>query len=175
MGYEVRLHIGQEWNFDSTGGGQSPHSVREIAVIDLSNPGSDSRIYKLVSKYQDEKKAVLDAISPSKQSSRRRNASTYRYTDVMRGNREVHLYEDNYGEPLVSIPIQEIRDALAADWEDSKARYTGWDKGYRRFYVALKLIDSIIETFAEKTDYIDDETKEINPLAGQLVAIPWGH
>ena len=174
MGYEVRLHIGQEWFHDSSMEGRFPHSIREIATIDLSNPGS-SQIASLVAKYQQAKQAELDAISTSKQSSRRRNASTMLYTDVMRGNREVHLYQDNYGMPLVVIPIQEVRDALAADWEASKAQYTGWDKGYRRFYVALALIDSIIETFTEKTDYIDEETKKINPLAGQLVAIPWGH
>ena len=174
MGYEVRLHIGQEWNFDSSAGGKFPHSIREIASIDLSNHGYSSKIYALVAKYQDAKQAELDAISTSKQSSRRRNASTMLHTDVTLSNREVRLFEDNYAKPMVSIPLQEVRDALAADWEASKAQYTGWDR-YRRFYVALALIDSIIETFTEKTDYIDEETKKINPLAGQLVAIPWGH
>jgi hypothetical protein len=173
MGHEIRLHIGQEWSFETEAPRTYPHSINEIAVIDLAKPGSSSRINRLVYEKQNAKVAELDAVSTSVNSSRRRNASTVLYTDVRQGNREVKLYEDCYGLPLVSIDLAEVREALAADWEDSKSDYTGWDKGYRRFYIALKLIDSIIETFPEHK--VSESTKHINPLAGKLVAIPWGH
>lgn len=42
-----------------------------------------------------------------------------------------------------------------------------------RFYIALKLIDGILDTFVEQV--VSDEVRESNPLAGQLVAIPWRH
>lgn len=173
MGYELRLIIGQEWNHDSTIGGQFPHTIQNIAEIDLSNPGYNARIYALVGRYQKAQKAKLDAISTSPRSQKRKRASTIRYTDVIIGNREQYLYEDSYGMPLVSIPLSLFREALRGDWEDSKAEYSNQQIGYRRFYVALQLIDALIATFPDRE--VDDATRDVNPLAGQLVVIPWGH
>lgn len=175
MGYEYRLHIGQERSYDSTHGGAYSHTIGVVAVVDLSNPGGKSRIFKLLRDRQEAEQVRLDAISLSPRSRVRRKASTALHTDVTIREREYHTREDSYGLPLVSIPLEEIREALAADWEDSKADYAGsWELGYRRFYVALQLIDAITLTFAAGACTNEDLLK-INPLAGQLVAIPYGY
>lgn len=172
MGYELRLVLGYEWTYDTTIGGQYPHTIHKVAEIDLSSPGYDSRIYKLVGQYQTAQAQKLNAISTSPASRKRRNASTMLYTDVLIGNRERNLFVDKYDRPLVSIPIQEIRDAIAADQAEHTDGVRG-DFGYRRFYVALALIDALIATFPARIP--DADVLAVNPLAGQLVAIPWGH
>lgn len=175
MGYELRLHIGQEWNFDAACNGQFNHTIREIAMVDISSPGYDSRIYRLVGKYQTAEMVRLNKLSKAKAKRTRSVISTDVYN--ARSNNYEKLTADKYDKPFVSIPIREVLDALEADWEDSKREYTGWDKGYRRFYIALALIRSIIETFEREHDYLskDEDLLAINPLAGQLVVFAYGH
>lgn len=166
MGYELKLIIGQERIYDDTFGGKFNRSISIIAEVDLSNPGYKSGIYKLVMEAQEAEKQRLEG-NPDL---RRLVIETPYYIEDM--NSYAKVVEDTVGLPLVSLPLDVVYDVLYADWENSKADYKSLF-GYRRFYLAKVLIQAIKETFVIYE--VNDEVKAVNPLAGQLVVIPWGY
>ncbi len=155
MGYELKLIIGQEYPWaDHT---MLRRTISHYAEVDLAKPGANSELWKLVD-------------DPDLDVSRPYSIETSVYNEGK--NSYEWLSEDMMGRPLIPMKLTDIRDALRKDWEHSLTEYatSTW---YRRFYIALKLIDGILETFVEQV--VSDEVRESNPLAGQFVAIPWRH
>lgn len=155
MGYELKLLIGQEYPWEDHV--QLRRTIMHYAEVDLAVPGSNAELWKLVD-------------DPELGVSRPYSIETSVYNEGK--NSYEWLSEDMMGRPLIPMKLTDIRDALRKDWEHSLTEYAT-STGYRRFYIALKLIDGILETFVEQV--VSDEVRESNPLAGQLVAIPWRH
>lgn len=156
MGYEIKLHIGQDW-FESMHHEDDKKYGRgfeEIATIDLSKPGHDSKILALVMERQKQFTKQVEAGTEPKR---------VIYTRVQddEGN-ELNRFEDSYGTPITPIPLRAVYAALLQDYATSMGEYTD---GYRRFAVAVTLIESIMQRFPEgKGD-----------MHRPLIALIWGH
>lgn len=143
MGYELRLHIGTAHTalpeFDILTRGRT---ISEVATIDLSGVGHRSGINALVKKAQEDE--ALD----------RFRLYTPAFDET---NNQICVYEDNYGKPLVALPLNTVLEALRADLSASKREYG--PEGYRRFAIGVTLLEAIQDRFPE----------------GNLVVIPFGH
>lgn len=140
MGYEIRLHIGQEWShntedFDRKYG----RSVEELTMVKLSKPGYDSHIFKLMQERQERQVAVIEATGIK--------YVLYGDGQDAEGN-EQRTTEDRYGKPLAPIPFREAYQALLRDYADSMGP-TEYGNGYRRFAVAVSMFESVLTRFPE--------------------------
>ena len=159
MGYELRIHIGtatpsynepledEELSFDQKYG----RSIIEIASFDLSGCGYDSRIFAL------KEKAIA-----AQEDTLAEDGGWQISTGVVVDNDEFNHREDKYGKPIAAIPLGDVLEALKADFEDSKSDYAG--AGYRRFDIAVTLIESIMSRFEAHPDG-----------SYPLVALTYGH
>ena len=119
MGYEIKLYLGS--HSDIRFSDDPPEQYFSIvAWIDLSKPGT-SNLTKIDKKcYQ----------------------SVFFYG--IDGNTKISF--DPYGSSLHAIPAEIVLIALQKDWKNSKCNYKN-DYGYRRFYMAIPLLERFIETF----------------------------
>lgn len=161
MGYELKLHIGtatpsyndepldgEELTFDQKYG----RSIIEIASFDLSGCGYDSRIFALKEKAIAAQEATLAE-----------DGGWQISTGVVVDLNEINHREDKYGKPIAAIRLEDVLEALKLDLEDSRSEYA--DKlGYRRFDVAVALIESIMSRFHAHPDG-----------SYPLVALTYGH
>lgn len=144
MSYELRLHVGTAHTaspeYDAMTGGRT---MSEIAVIDLSGVGYRSQIHDLVQRAQSDEALERFRL----------------YTPAFDEDRnQICVYEDHYSKPLPGIALNRVQEALTADLEASKKEYG--PEGYRRFAIAVMLIQAIRARF---------------PDEGDLIAIPFGH
>lgn len=159
MGHEIKIHIGtatpaydelldgEELSFDQKYG----RSIIEIASFDLSGCGYDSRIFSLV-----------EAAIKAQESTLAEDGGWQISTRVVVDNNEINHRTDSYGKPISAIPLGDVLKALKADFEDSKSDYAG--AGYRRFEIAIALIESIMSRFHAHDDG-----------SYPLVALTYGH
>lgn len=159
MGTELKLIIGERWSFDD-GPSMQDHlrefgqTIHEYVTVDLS--GVSSAIWALVYKAQEEaeKRFETDGIRFGL------------YTEVPSendGTDEKRLFEDRYGKPIGAIKLTELLPVLKEEFEKSKADYGG--QGYRRYELAIAIIEVIISRFSRFEDGALDN----------LVALTWGH
>lgn len=158
MGYEIRLHIAQEWGHNTEDYDREfGRSVQELAVVDLSKPGSGTAILALIEKAQKLQAELIEA-----------TGIRYRLATVARGEDGDNIYvsEDEYGKPLAAIPLRSVHVALLRDYADSIE--AGYRDGYRRFAMAITLIEQVIQRFPESLGKNDPEGRP-------LVALAYGH
>jgi hypothetical protein len=134
MGYDLRLHISEHVPYESARSTKkTPHHFSKggIATLEMCNVGSD----------------VLDAISIV------RGKYVYIYDMVWNNDNngeDVYLEEkvvdDNYGDRLKIIPVQKLLKILKI--EEAK------DDGYRRFRMAIAILESLLKDFAPKYLYV---------------------
>jgi hypothetical protein len=160
MSYETKLIIGQKMATDDMPSMQKfnrkyGRHIIEIARLDLSSVDSKGTVGKLIAKSHEDAKASFEETKVPNAvytgATRRRDGQDH----------EIYLKEDNYGDQIGEIPLQELYDALVVSYEESKVNYSG-DTGYRRFSIAIALIGEILATFKD-SDYL------------KLVAYTYGH
>ena len=163
MGYELTLHIIQTWAHDDRDpmnefNMEHGRGGNQIAMVELSKPGYDSEIYKLVSKaIEDQKKALEEkTIAPWV------IYTHVQHEDAEGVTHELNHKDDSYGSPITAIPIQDVYQALRKDFADSLDDFGG--AGYRRFELALNMIRDIIRMFPEG-----------GAAHGMLYALTYGH
>lgn len=152
MGFELKLHVGtvsrpflspswseeemrdkldeflkyeQEWG----------RGLMEIAAVDLSGVGSNSRIYDLW--HEATTGEVPDGIQ------------RFLYGTDEQGN-ETHVIEDRHGTRIGQLGFFETLAALQADAEASKADYSG--HVYRRFELGLAVLEIIGKRWNNRYD-----------------------
>lgn len=157
MGYELELIIGTATpamaDFDRTWG----RGIIEYARVDLSNPGYGSHILALKSRATE-----LHVASKAPRWNITTHATRSRGA---KGTYEINISKDSYGDPVVAIPLRDVYEALQQDFEASKDNYGG--QGYRRFEMALALIEVVLRRFQDWDSAAGGEYR--------LVALTRGH
>ena len=126
MGYEIKLYLGRIHDINAMDEDKEEHYFSVVAWIDLSKPGSNAEILNI---------------------DRKLGQRVYLYG--IDGN--TRISSDPYGDWLFAIPAKRVLDALRDDWARSKKECKTWTGyGYRRFYMAIPLLDRFIETFGPK-------------------------
>lgn len=136
MGYDLRLHISEHVPYESARSTKTtPHHFSKggIATLEMCNVGSD----------------VLDAIDIV---SKRHGKYVYIYDMVWNNDRDGDVYleekvkDDSYGDTLRIIPAQKLLKILKI--EEAK------EDGYRRFRMAISILESLLKDFAPKYLYV---------------------
>ena len=136
MGYDLRLYIGEHVPYESARSTKkTPHYFsKNIATLEMCNVGSD----------------VLDAISIV---DKRHGKYAYIYDMVWNNDRngkdvylEEKVKEDMYSDTLRIIPAQKLLKILKI--EEAK------DDGYRRFRMAISILESLLKDFSHKYLYV---------------------
>ena len=137
MGYDLRLYIGDHVPYESSNRStkKNPHYFSTgIATLEMCNVGSD----------------MLDAIHIS---SKRYGKYAFIYDFVWNNDRngedvylEEKVKEDNYGDTLRILPAKKLLKILKI--EEAK------DDGYRRFRMAIAILESLLKDFDPKYLYV---------------------
>lgn len=152
MGYEIRLHIAQEYTLgDPKIDAEFGRYSEQLAMVDLSKPGYDSHIYKLVKEQQEKYAEVI------------KNGGIRYY--LPGGPVEEKIFEDSYGAPLAPIPFREVYQALLKDYAES---FTpgGYTDGYRRFALAVTVFEAVLNRFPDQVT-----ENYVRPL----IVLPYGY
>lgn len=163
MGVELKVIIGHTWGFEEGEAFAEHHAkygrgIHEIARLDLS--GVDREVWAVVNKYQEAAQAEFD-----------KSGMFYViYTDAMREDdegviHEVNLSEDSYGKKIAAVPLEEFLAAVKLAQVNTTApggNYPG--RGYRRYRVAIALIEAILADFPDGSDN-----------GNRMVALTYGH
>lgn len=124
MGYEVKMFVVTHYKTLSLG---RDGYCSVIGMVDLSKPGF-GRITSLIEEYQDEFKKVLEVNHPF-------------FIDSYVGD-EFKVMKDKYDKYLSLIPAREFLDAME---EDNKSFKKENGATYRRFDMAISLLESIFK------------------------------
>lgn len=159
MGVELKLVIGEIWNFEADEEQftteywdylkQYGQSIHEVVTVDLS--GVSNSIWCLVETARAEAQA-------------RYEQKKVRFTINAEnpGGDDRHLVEDRYGQLIGAIKLTDLQPVLKQEFEKSLSDYAG--KGYRRYELALAVVDVMLARFNHGED-----------MPNRLVALTWGH
>lgn len=141
MGYEVRLHIAQEYTLGSDDKIDAEHGryAEQLAMVDLSKPGYDTNIYKLVKAHQEKQAEAI----------KQNGIRYYLPGGHLPDGTEHKIFEDSYEAPLAPIPFREAYQALLKDYAASFGP-TEYANGYRRFALAVSVFEAILNRFPEQ-------------------------
>lgn len=163
MGYELRLHLGQEFLGTEEFNKKYGATIEQIAVVELSGIGYESALKELVLKRQTAQEAAILGGAP------RYRIHTDAHTEAT--NEYESLFEDKYDKPITPIPLREVYAALLRDYADSltPGHKSHYRDGYRRYALAIPVFEAVLNRFPEIYDMRGNVTGRA------LVALTYGH
>jgi len=134
---------------------------------------TEKRLNKLIEKYEAQRKYCWDRDGDYSEelndmTDTKRNAEIKKLFRMAANlDKELHYiyyegsdqqYEDRYGNTLMIVSLEDLKKAIIKD--QAQMVIEGYDNGYRRFNIALKMIES----FQDKKDWNDN-----------VKVVMWGH